>query len=155
MTKKVTREITGRKVLFIALGAFGAIITANMTLAVAAIGTFPGLEVKNSYVASQGFDAEREAQMLLGWRALADYEDGALVVKVVDRDGHPAALSDLAVRLGRPTGEARNITADLIYQIGGVATEIDLSPGLWRVDVVATGMSGDRFRQHLTLRAAE
>ena len=50
--------LTGRKVFFITAGAFAVIIGVNVTMAVLAVGTFPGLEVKNSYVASQSFDAK-------------------------------------------------------------------------------------------------
>ena len=61
------REITGRHVLLGMVGAFGVIITVNVVMAWQAVSTFPGLEVKNSYVASQTFDAERKAQLALGW----------------------------------------------------------------------------------------
>ena len=56
----MTRELTGRHVLVITLCAFGTIIAVNVFMAVMAVGTFPGLEVKNSYVASQTFDRDRE-----------------------------------------------------------------------------------------------
>jgi nitrogen fixation protein FixH len=54
-------EITGRHVLAITVGAFGLIIAVNVVMAWKAISTFPGLEVENSYVASQEFD-RREAR---------------------------------------------------------------------------------------------
>ena len=37
------REITGRHVLIGTVAAFGVIIAANLTLAVSAVRTFPGL----------------------------------------------------------------------------------------------------------------
>ena len=43
--------------------AFGVIIAVNLTLAFQAVRTFPGLEVKNSYVASQSFEQERRDQV--------------------------------------------------------------------------------------------
>lgn len=63
----MTRELTGRHVLAITLGAFGVIIAVNLLMAFKAVSTFPGLETPNSYVASQVFDAERVAQESLGW----------------------------------------------------------------------------------------
>jgi nitrogen fixation protein FixH len=54
-------EMTGRKVLAITVSAFGVIIAVNFLLAYKAVSTFPGLEVPNSYVASQTFDADRAA----------------------------------------------------------------------------------------------
>ena len=56
------KPLTGRKVLLIAVAAFGVVIAANLAMLLAATGTFPGLVVKNSYVASQGFDAKTAAQ---------------------------------------------------------------------------------------------
>ena len=53
------------------------IIAVNLTLAFKAVTTFPGLEVKNSYVASQNFDADRAAQQALGWQVAARIEAGA------------------------------------------------------------------------------
>ena len=48
-------ELTGKHVLAITVSAFAVIIGVNVLLAVKAVSTFPGLEVDNSYVASQGF----------------------------------------------------------------------------------------------------
>ncbi len=38
----------------------------NLSLLWAALGSFPGLEVANSYVASQNFDADRRTHALFG-----------------------------------------------------------------------------------------
>ena len=64
----MTREfkLTGWHVLAIFVGAFGVIIGVNVALAWNAVATFPGLEVDNSYIASQTFDDRREAQEALG-----------------------------------------------------------------------------------------
>jgi len=61
------RQLTGRHVLMIFVGAFTVIIGVNIALAYNAVRTFPGLEVKNSYVASQEFNTRRAAQVALGW----------------------------------------------------------------------------------------
>ena len=53
------------------VAAFGVIIGVNLVLALSAVRTFPGLEVKNSYVASQTFDERRAAQEALGWTVSA------------------------------------------------------------------------------------
>ena len=49
------KELTGRHVFGIFAVGFGTIIAVNMVLAISAVRTFPGLEVDNSYVASQQF----------------------------------------------------------------------------------------------------
>ena len=43
-------EITGKYVFAITASAFAVIIGVNLVLAFKAVSTFPGLEVKNSYV---------------------------------------------------------------------------------------------------------
>ena len=71
---KVERPLTGWHVLAMFVAFFGVIIAVNLTLAWQAISTFPGLEVENSYVASQTFDADRRAQVVL----LGGIGDGGL-----------------------------------------------------------------------------
>lgn len=145
------KPLTGRFVFFCFAGAFGAILAANVALAVAAIGSFPGVEVKNGYVASQSFDRERAAQVALGWSAKAEYADGRLVIRVTDRMGDPAPLADFALRIGRPTTEAFDVTPDVIDSATMEIAEIDLAPGRWRLDMTATGRGGEIFRQHLVI----
>ena len=47
---------TGRHMLAVVFAFFAAIIAVNLVMAFLATGTFPGLVVKNSYVASQGYN---------------------------------------------------------------------------------------------------
>ncbi len=75
------RELTGRKVFAITAAFFGVIIAVNLLLAYKAVSTFPGLEVQNSYVASQTWDAERAAQQALGWDLAAEYDHGAQALR--------------------------------------------------------------------------
>ena len=95
------KPLTGRKVLCIALGAFATIIAANITLAVAAIGSFPGIEVKNGYIASQYFEDERAAQEALGWAAMARHDGDGLLIEIHDAAGAPLRLDALTARVGR------------------------------------------------------
>ena len=153
--KRTPKPLTGRKVLIIAVCAFGTIIGANVALTVAALGTFPGIEVANGYVASQIFEKERAAQDRLGWRSHATYEAGVLRVTVKDRKGATAPIDEIAFRLGRPTTEAEDVTPHLVADGTGWRAEIDLAPGVWRLDVVGAGRNGEPFRQYLTFEAPE
>ncbi|MEL7465241.1 MAG: FixH family protein [Pseudomonadota bacterium] len=152
---KQTKPLTGRKVLMIAVGAFGAIITANLTLAYSAVQSFPGIEVKNGYIASQHFEADRAAQERLGWVTEARYEDGVLTVAVLDAAGHPAPIDDVAFRLGRPTTEADDLEPQLMADGRGWHAALDLAPGPWRLDIVGAAADETKFRQHVgfTIRA--
>lgn len=83
------REFTGKHAAAIFIGAFSIIIGVNIALAWNAVQTFPGLEVANSYVASQEFDANREAQLALGWTVRADAKDGQVILSITDEAGAP------------------------------------------------------------------
>lgn len=126
------RRLTGRHVLAIFTLGFGTIIAVNLTLAVKAVQTFPGLEVANSYVASQSFDARRAAQDALGWQVTARYDAGQLLLRVTDRDGTLIAPARYAATIGRSTTRAAD--HPLAFDATGRAA-IDLAPGRWRIDL--------------------
>lgn len=140
--------LTGRRVALMFVGGFAVIIAANLTLAVNAVRTFPGLEVGNSYVASQSFNARRAAQEALGWRVDVKYADGLLTVHISDREGRPAPARDIAVHAGRPTAAKQG--SPLAPDSGG-GIPIDLGPGLWRVDISATAPDGTTYAHRLIL----
>lgn len=135
-------ELTGRHVAAIFVTGFGIIIAVNLALAVNAVSTFPGLEVPNSYVASQEFDSRRAAQEALGWEVAADYRDGRLVLALTDSAGRPAEVDRLELHVGRPT-EARDDRPVMLGPDG--STRLDLAPGLWRLDIAAVARDGTEF----------
>ncbi len=142
------KTLSGRKVFAIFATGFSIIIGVNIALAVSAVRTFPGLEVDNSYVASQVFDARRAAQEALGWSIDANYAEGALRIDMADRAGNPIAPEDLTIRLGRPTMEAQDLDARAAL---GHALPLDLAPGRWRVDVTATAPDGTPVAKRIIL----
>ncbi|MDT0681525.1 FixH family protein [Roseicyclus sp. F158] len=140
--------LTGRKVLALFIGAFSVIIGVNLALAYNAVRTFPGLEVANSYVASQSFDDRKAAQEALAWDLDADYDGGILSVTLRDAAGVPVT-SPALLTLGRPT-EGRD---DLARRFEGQDSWLmELEPGLWRVDVEAEAPDGTAFTRRLKLR---
>lgn len=143
------RELTGKHVLLITLAAFGVIIAVNITMAVKAVGTFPGLEVKNSYIASQGFDRERAAQTALGWTADAHYDGSTLTLAIMQQDGTPARVKNLDVTIGRPTHTRSDQKPEFIYREGAFHAPLALSAGVWNIHVIATAPDGTPFRQRL------
>lgn len=147
------RELTGRHVLFITVSAFGVIIAVNVAMAYFAVSTFPGLEVDNSYVASQTFDQRRDAQTALGWNAAAEYDpqNARLVLKVTDADGLSAPLKNMQVLIGRTT-EARE-DKSLEPRFAGAEWEsfVPLEQGKWMLKVTGTARDGTAFEQRLDL----
>lgn len=144
-------EITGRQVFAVTVGAFGVIIAVNMVMAYKAVSTFPGLEVANSYVASQNFDARRAAQDKLGWTMTHEYtpETGKLVLDLRDSAGMPARLSGFKVLLGRTTEAKDDQTPDLQRVAGRWEATVPLERGKWLLKVEALAEDGTRFEQRI------
>lgn len=145
------REITGRHVLAITTGAFGIIIAVNLLLAYKAIATFPGLEVKNSYVASQGFDARRHAQQELGWVLDHHYDPaaGRLSLNLTGPDGAPAPISAIKVLVGRATEAKDDQNPRMVLINGQWQADLALPPGKWLLKVEAVSDSGVLFEQRV------
>lgn len=143
-------ELTGGKVLAIFVGAFGLIITVNIVMAWNAISTFPGLEVQNSYVASQGFNARLERQRALGWDVRVEVAGGELRVHITDPDGTPAEVADLAATLGRATHTRDDLTPEFTYASGSFRAPVALEGGNWNLRLVATAADGTEFRQRVS-----
>lgn len=148
-------ELKGRHVLAITVSAFGVIIAVNVLMAFKAVSTFPGLEVRNSYVASQTFDAERKAQEGLGWTLTPTYDRGELRLAFADRDGHPVKLGGLAVLVGRTT-DATSDQRPTFADLGGVYTApLMLARGKWMMQIEAQAQDGTLFRQRIDLMVDE
>ncbi|MTD99429.1 nitrogen fixation protein FixH [Paracoccus sp. YIM 132242] len=145
----MARELTGRHVLIITLAAFGVIIAVNVVMAFLAVGSFPGLEVQNSYVASQEFDRDRQAQQGLGWTAKASYDGSDLTIEILDKQGRHPILRDLTATVGRPTHKRADVTPDFTVAGGVYRAPLDLEPGAWNIHVQAVAEDGTRFRQRL------
>ncbi|WP_313349513.1 FixH family protein [Paracoccus sp. (in: a-proteobacteria)] len=143
------RELTGRHVLIITLVAFGTIIAVNVFMAVKAVGTFPGLEVKNSYVASQNFDRERAAQEALNWTVTPEFDGHELLLTIRDEQGYPAPVQDLEVTVGRPTHSREDQTPRFTYSGGVFRAPLTLAPGTWNIHLTATSPDGTTFRQRI------
>lgn len=149
----MTRELTGRHVLIIAFCAFGVIIAANLTMLFSATGTFPGLVVKNAYVASQGWNDRVAAQKALGWEAAVRRDGEAIVIILTNREGHEVRAPGLTARIGRPTTDAQDQMLDLTFRDGVYRTTATLAPGAWNVELVVEGETP--FRKTVSLFVAE
>lgn len=148
----MARELTGKHVLGIALLAFGTIIGVNLVMAYSAISTFPGLETKSSYIASQHFDRQRAAQQTLGWNASLEIEGGRAVLRIVDQQGIGVFPETLALQLRRPTHQRDDIRPVLTPEAPGRwSATADLAPGNWNADIEALDRDGTLFRQRLYL----
>lgn len=144
-------ELTGRRVLAITVSAFAVVIGVNLTLAYYAISTFPGLEVRNSYIASQKFDADRAAQLALGWTLSTAYNKGELRLTFRDAAGLPAPVLDLAVLVGRTTEARDDVVPAFRHEGGGFTAPLTLPAGKWMMQIEAFAPDGTAFRQRIDL----
>ena len=145
------KPLTGRKVLAITVGAFGIIFAANMALVYSAIGSFPGLEVKNSYVASQSFNEEARAQEALGWTPSVSYADGQIQFALMTDTGG-AFPPELTVEVGRLTHGREDQVLALTPVGDGYIADIDLTEGYWRIKVMATAEDGTAYNSRMELK---
>ncbi|MBS9717403.1 FixH family protein [Pseudohalocynthiibacter aestuariivivens] len=146
-----SKPLTGRKVFAILFAAFAVIIGVNVFMAFSAIRTFPGLEVGNSYVASQTFDADRAAQDALGWDVSAIIEANELVLTILDDLGAPAGIAELQAILGRATNIRDDMNPEFTYENGVYRAPVDVAPGNWNLRLVATAEDGTKFQRRIVL----
>ncbi|WP_380054532.1 FixH family protein [Falsihalocynthiibacter sp. SS001] len=145
------KTITGRHVFFVVTGAFAIIIGVNLTMAYFAVSTFPGLEVKNSYVASQHFDDDRAAQVALGWTVEPTYADGVLEIAITDKTGAPVEVQGLTGILGRATHRQSDSTPEFTFANGVYSTPATLGVGNWNFRMEAIAPDGTPFRQRVVI----
>ena len=125
----------------------------NFTLAFNAVSTFPGLEVKNSYVASQNFEAERSAQDALGWEVSATVTDDRLALNILEH-GRPIAPEILEATFGRATTVANDQNPAFTFDGTDLVARVDAGPGNWNLRVKARAADGTIFRQRIIVKVA-
>lgn len=135
-------RFSGRHMLVCMLAFFGTIIAVNVTMAMLAAGTWTGLVVENSYVASQKFnDALRNArhQNESGLRSRVSFEAGALAFRIADGTGTRLKPVEATVWLGRPAFEQQDRLLEARCDASGVCS-VPFKPatGRWalRIDAV-------------------
>lgn len=148
----MTRELTGRHVFLITAGAFAVIIAVNLVMAWKAVATFPGIEVRNGYVASQRFQADRAAQLALGWTAETRLDGDVLRVRFTGRDGAPARVASVEGLLGRATTTTDDQEAAFVETAPATfEAPVAVSRGQWVLHLSATAADGTAFRQRVSI----
>lgn len=109
------RGLRGVHVLGVISGFFGVTFAVNGLFIARAVGTFPGEDVKNSYVQGNDYNAtlaQRAEQKRLGWEAEAGLEGGSkpvFVLRLKDATGRPVGGLDATLRwrwIGRDADDA-------------------------------------------------
>ncbi|MGL6044111.1 MAG: FixH family protein [Sandaracinobacteroides sp.] len=135
----MSKAFTGRKFAAILLGGFGIVVAANLTLAVFASRSHPGMVVANSYVASQKFNgwlAQGRAQKALGWTVDASADSTGFALAATDSRGEPLTGLVAVATLEHPLGSqpSRQLVLPEIAP-GRYRAAHDLAPGQWLAEV--------------------
>ncbi|OYX37989.1 MULTISPECIES: FixH family protein [unclassified Sphingomonas] len=135
----MTRPFTGWHMLAIMVAFFGVIIAVNFTMARFAVGTFGGVVVDNSYVASQRFNgwlAEARAQDKLGWRVVPGIDaTGRLQIAATDAQGALIG-GQMTVTARHPLGRLPDQTIAMHATSTGFAADVPLPSGRWQLRIV-------------------
>lgn len=143
--------ITGPKFFAIFASFFVVIIGVNLVLAYKAISTFPGLETRNSYVASQSFDADRAAQLALGWTVGAQVDGSELVLTITDETGAPVQPAAITAIFGRATNVSDDQSPDFVFDGKAHRAPVTAGAGNWNLRLEATAQDGTLFRQRVVV----
>ncbi len=145
------RKFTGFHAALVFGGFFGTIFLVNGVLAWSAISTFPGLEVRNGYVASQEFNTRLAAHRRLGWTVDADEENGVLKLAFTDRQGQPVKVAQLEATVGRPTQNRDDFAPDFQFDGSAYVASVELPAGRWDVRLKALADDGTEFTQKIQI----
>ncbi|MEP5155481.1 FixH family protein [Planktotalea sp.] len=145
-------EVKGWHVFSAFALAFGVIISVNLTLAYNAVRTFPGLEVKNSYVASQSFDVDRNAQLALGWKVAAHLEGDELVLAIV-QDGQAINPEIEDAIFGRATMVKADQIPEFTFDGTVYRAPVVADAGNWNLRLRMRADDGTLFQQRVIVRA--
>jgi len=155
----MTREFTGRDMLFLMIAFFAVIVSVNMAMAVIASGSWTGLVVKNSYVASQQFNEktmELERSAAMDVHASLFYQKGEVVIQLNDSSGIGLSVNALTLKVGRPSydGEDRSLTMTCGAE-GICRAQAELGPGIWTGEVEAELSGLGRWSRAVRLTVRE
>ena len=145
------KRFTGWHFTAIMVGGFAIVVAVNLFMASQAVGSFGGVVVENSYVASQNYNkwlAEARAQDQLSWTAQVTRNgDGQLEVAI----GGAPANTQAAVELRRPLGKEEALHWQLVPQGDGRFVSADRLPeGRWLVRLtLASGNQQRKFERPL------
>ena len=149
----MTRQpiLRGWHVLAALLAFFGAVIAVNATFIALALGSFPGEDVRRSYLQGLQYNdtlAERRTQAALGWQANAalrnDGSGAVLEVTLRGRDGASISTAAVSGDLQWPTTSA--LDRAVVFEPAGAGRYVarlgELPPGRWRLRAHAERSDG-------------
>ena len=148
----MTRKFTGWHMTAILVTFFGIVAAVNFTMASMASGTFGGVVVQNSYVASQEFNgwlAQAEASEALGWQVAASRrDDGRVALDVTHAPAGIAARAEARHPLGNQPDQMLEFSA---IGDGHFLSDQPLPDGRWTLRLQLAG-NGETWRGEVPLQ---
>lgn len=135
---------------FALIGGLGVVVAVNVSMAVMAHRSAPGLAVQGSFATSNAYgtiQAEAKRQVGLGWSLDVGLRDGRVEAKLAGMGGAALPGAVLKATAIRPVGEATPLPLGMIAGAeGAFRSDIALpGQGQWDVTFVATH-EGRTFR---------
>jgi nitrogen fixation protein FixH len=130
------KQFTGRHLLIILIGFFGAVLAINGIFAYLAVSTYRGVDSPSAYEDGLHYNQRIEAahrQAGLGWSHEVRLENGRVEVGVVDSKGWPVTGLSVSGQIARPVAEDPSRALVLKEtRAGFYAVRVDgLNPGNW------------------------
>lgn len=134
------KELKGWHVLLIMLAFFGVMFAVNGVFLYHAITSFPGEDVKKSYVQGLNYNdtlAARAAQAELGWQAEAGIENDQIIFRLHDADGQPLSAYSVIGELRRSATRDHDqaVTFASNYDGSYVTDAAHLQQGQWQLRI--------------------
>ncbi len=144
------RKFTGWHMTGILVAFFGVVVSVNVFMAQAAISTFGGTVVDNSYVASQKFNGwldKAEAQKALGWAVSARLNGSRHVELMADVGQVPLRNAAVEALVRHPLGRVPERSLRFDQTQDGIWTSREALPaGRWIVHLTVR-RGGEAHRQ--------
>ena len=141
-------KLKGWHVLLIKLGFFGVMFAVNGVFLYSAITSFPGEDVKKSYVQGLDYNATleaRRAQAEAGWTVRAGVEGGRLVVELASEAAPNVSTLDVEATLRRAVTDTDDVVLTLqrAGSTGRYEAELPaLDSGRWEILIDARRADG-------------
>ena len=148
------KELKGWHVLLIMLAFFGVMFSVNGVFLFHAITSFPGEDIKKSYVQGLSFNetlADRAAQAELGWSAEAGLVDERVILRLQDAADAPLSNQIVVGELRRLATHQEDRAISFQPRISGeyVADTGPLGPGQWLLRVNVFDAQGETVLFHV------
>ena len=136
---------------FMLVGALGVVVAVNITMAVLAHRSAPGLAVQGSFATSNAYgaiQAEAKRQVGLGWSLEVGLHGSRVEAKLAGQGGAPLPGAVLTATALRPVGEAAPLVLAMAPDGEGVFRSDVVLPGQGQWDITFVARHEGRTFRH-------